>query len=78
MLTALLTLVLMAVAGVIAIGLVMGILGIFFSVAFGLVGFLLFKVAPLLLIGWVVLKIVNRGRDRGRISAADQRWLDGG
>jgi hypothetical protein len=78
MLTALLTLVVMAVAGVIAIGLVMGILGIFLSVAFGLVGFLLFKVAPLLLIGWVVLKIVNRARDRGRISAADQRWLDGG
>jgi hypothetical protein len=78
MLTALLTLVVMAVAGVIAIGLVMGILGIFLSVAFGLVGFLLFKVAPLLLIGWVVIKIINRGRDRGRISAADQRWLDGG
>jgi hypothetical protein len=78
MLTALLTLVVMAVAGVIAIGLVMGILGIFLSVTFGLVGFLLFKVAPLLLIGWVVIKIINRGRDRGRISAADQRWLDGG
>ena len=78
MLTALLTLVVMAVAGVIAIGLVMGILGIFLSVAFGLVGFLIFKVAPLLLIGWVVLKIINRSRDRGRISAADQRWLDGG
>ena len=42
-----------------------------------LIGFLLFKVAPLLLIGWVVFKLVGRSRHRAQISAADQRWLDG-
>lgn len=77
MLGALLTLLVMGVAGVVAIGVVMALLGVVLSITFGLVGFLLFKVAPLLLLGWVVLKVVERSRGRRQISAADQRWLDG-
>jgi hypothetical protein len=77
MLSALLVLLVMGIAGIIAIGLVMAMLGFVVSLAFGAVGFLLFKVAPLLLIVWVVVKLVERSRDRRRISAADQRWLDG-
>ena len=67
----------MGVLGIAAIAVVMALLGMAISLAFGLVGFLLFKVAPLVLIGFVVLKLVERRRDRKRISAADQRWLDG-
>ena len=52
------------------------ILGAVLSVTFGIVGFLLFKVAPVLVVGWLVLKVVDRSRNRRRISAADQRWLD--
>ena len=77
MLGALLTLLVMGIAGVVAIGVIMALLGMVVSITFGLVGFLLFKVAPLLLLGWVVVKLVGRSRGRAQISAADQRWLDG-
>jgi hypothetical protein len=76
MLSALLALLVMGVVGVIAITVVFALLGLV-SMVFGGVAFLLFKVVPLLLIGWVVVKLVNRTRSPGRISAADQRWLDG-
>ncbi len=76
MLGSLLTLLLVGVVGLIALSIVLAIVGAVLSVTFGIVGFLLFKVAPLLLVGWVVLKLVDKGRNRRRISAADQRWLD--
>lgn len=77
MLGALLMLLVLGFAGVIAIGVIFAMLAMVLSLTFGLVGFLLFKVVPLLLIGWVVLKLVERGRTPRGISAADQRWLDG-
>lgn len=76
MLSALLTLLVLGIAGLIVISIVMAMVGVLFSVAFGVVGFLVFKVAPLLLIGWCVLKLVERRRGPKRLSAADQRWLD--
>jgi hypothetical protein len=76
MLGALLTLFVFGIVGLVVISLVMALIGIFFSITFGIVGFLLFKVAPILFIGWLVLKLVDRSRNRRRISAADQRWLD--
>jgi hypothetical protein len=76
MIGALLTLFVLGIVGLVVISLIMAVIGIFFSVTLGIVGFLLFKVAPLLLIGWLVLKVVDRSRGRRRISAADQRWLD--
>jgi hypothetical protein len=44
-----------------------------------LAGILLFKVAPLLLLGWIVVKLVQRGGGGGQrgLSASDRRWLDG-
>jgi hypothetical protein len=77
MFAALLTMLALGIAGVIAIGMIFALLGVVVSVTFGLVGFVLFKVAPLLLVGWLVLRLVERSRSRHRISAADQRWLDG-
>lgn len=76
MLGALLTLFVFGIVGLVVISVVMALIGVFFSITFGIVGFLLFKVAPLLLVGWIVLKLVDRSRGRRRISAADQRWLD--
>ncbi len=72
----LLMLLLAGIVGIVAVGVVLAIVGTIFSITFGLIGFLLFKVAPVLLVGWVVLKLVDRSRNRRRISAADQRWLD--
>ncbi len=63
------------VATLIAAGVVLAVLGTIFSITFGLATFLLFKVAPIMLLGWVVLKIMDRSRG-GSLSAADRRWLE--
>ena len=76
MLGALLTLLMVGVVGVVMIGAVMALVGMLVSVTFGIIGFLLFKVAPLVLVGWLVMKAVGRARSHPRISQADQRWLD--
>jgi hypothetical protein len=76
MIATLLTLFAIGLLSVVAIGLILSIVGVFFSLAFGLASVLLFKVAPLVLIGWVILKLLNRGRRGGELSAADRRWLE--
>ena len=53
-------------------------LGAVFSIAFGVASFLLLKVAPVVFLGWVVLKLIDRRRARASISAADRAWLEGG
>jgi len=58
-------------------GVVLSIVGVVFSLTLGLAAFLLFKVAPILLIGWVVIKVIDR-KKAGSLSAADRRWLEGG
>jgi uncharacterized membrane protein YvlD (DUF360 family) len=58
-------------------GIALSIVGTVLSLGLGLAGFLLFKVAPILLIGWVVLKVIDKRRG-GSLSAADRRWLEGG
>ena len=72
MLSALLTLFVLGIAGIVVVSLVFAILGM----VMGVVGFLLFKVAPVLLIGWVVVKLIQRSNDRKRLSSADRKWLD--
>jgi hypothetical protein len=57
-------------------GVVLALVGTLFSLTMGLATFLLFKVAPILLIGWVVVTLVERKRG-GSLSAADRRWLEG-
>jgi hypothetical protein len=76
MIGSLLTLLVAGVVGIFALSIVLAIAGALLSITFGLIGFLLFKVAPVLLVGWVVLKLIDKSRGRRRISAADQRWLD--
>ncbi len=56
-------------------GVALAVIGTVLSLGFGLAFFLLFKVAPILLVGWIVLKVMERGRG-GSLSAADRRWLD--
>ena len=77
MLGTLITLFVLGILGIVALSVVLSLVGAAFSLAFGLVGFLLFKVAPVLLVGWVVVKLVGRSRRHHRqISPADQKWLD--
>lgn len=60
------------------LGLVLAIVGTVFSLAFGLAGFLVFKVAPIVFLGWLVLKLLDRRRPSGELSAADREWLESG
>jgi hypothetical protein len=56
-------------------GAVLSIVGILFSMTFSLAGFLLFKAAPVLLVGWVAVKIFAKMTGGGSLSAADRKWL---
>lgn len=63
---------------IVVAGVVLAVLGTVLSIGLGLASFLLFKVGPLLLIGWIVVKIFERrGRGKNYLSDADRRWLDG-
>lgn len=58
-------------------GVVLGVVGVVFSLTFGLATFLLFKVAPILLVGWIVVKVFSKVRGDDSLSTADRRWLEG-
>jgi uncharacterized membrane protein YvlD (DUF360 family) len=48
-------------------GVALSIVGLVFSMALGRAGFLLFKVAPIIFVGWLVLKLLDRsGSSPGR------------
>jgi cell division protein FtsW (lipid II flippase) len=58
-------------------GIVLSIVGTIFSLTLGLAAFLLFKVAPILLVGWIVVKVFQKVRGRDSLSDADRKWLEG-
>lgn len=58
-------------------GVVLSVIGAVFSITIGLASFLLLKVAPILLVGWIVVKLLQKSRGRSEISDADRRWLEG-
>lgn len=74
----LLTFLAVGLVTIIAAGIVLSIVGAVFSLSISLVGFLLTKVAPVMFLGWITLKIFDRVRGKRRLSAADQKWLDEG
>ena len=77
MIGTLLTFLAVGLATLIVAGIVLSILGTVLSIGIGLASFLLFKVAPYLLVGWVVLKMVDKFKGGRSISASDRRWLEG-
>ena len=58
-------------------GIVLSIIGAVFSLTFGLATFLLFKVAPIMLVGWIVMKVFQKVRKSDSLSEADRKWLEG-
>ena len=74
----LLTFLAVGLVTLIAAGVVISLLGAVLGLTFGLAQFLLFKVAPIMFLGWLGLKLFDRVRGKRRISVSDQRWLDGG
>jgi cell shape-determining protein MreD len=77
MIGALLTFFAVGLVTLVVAWLVLMVVGTVFSLTFGLAMFLLTKVAPILLVGWVVLKVVEKVRRKSSLSAADRKWLDG-
>lgn len=63
----------------VVLGVVLAVVGTVFSITLGIASLLLFKVAPILLVGWLVLTLYQRSRSGGTaISASDRNWLEGG
>jgi hypothetical protein len=78
MLTALLTLFALGIAAIVVLSVIMAVVGAIFGLAVGAVG-LLFKLLPVLLVGYVVVKLVQKsggGGSHRQLTASDQRWLD--
>ena len=74
----LLTFLAVGLVTLIAAGGVISLVGTVLGLTFGLAQFLLFKVAPIMFLGWLGLKLFDKVRGRRSISASDQRWLDEG
>lgn len=74
----LLTFLAVGLVTLIAAGVVLSVLGSVFSLTMGLASVLLFKVAPVMFVGWVVLKLIDRARGKRRLSAEDRKWLEEG
>lgn len=58
MLSTLVTLFVVGVVTIFLLGVVLALVGALFSAGLGLAGFLLFKVLPILLIGWLVVRFL--------------------
>jgi hypothetical protein len=74
----LLTFLAVGLVTLIAAGVVISVLGGILGLTFGIAQFLLFKIAPVMFIGWLALKLFDKARGRRRISASDEKWLDEG
>ncbi|MBT8487556.1 MAG: hypothetical protein HKN72_10015 [Gemmatimonadetes bacterium] len=77
MIGSLLTFFAVGLVTILVAGVVLSVIGVVFSLTLGLASFLLLKVAPVLLVGWIVVKILEKRRSGDSLSAADRRWLDG-
>lgn len=77
MLGTILTFLAVGLITLIVAGIVLSIVGTIFSLTLGLAAFLLFKVAPILLVGWIVVKVFQKVRGKDSLSDADRKWLEG-
>jgi hypothetical protein len=56
---------------IVVLGVAMSVIGL----AVGLASFLLFKVAPVVLIGYLAVRFLSPRRKRDELSEADRKWL---
>ena len=73
MIRSLLSLFTIGLVTILGLSLVLSVVG----TAIGLASFLLFKAAPVLFVGWIVVKALEKLRGRAVLSDADQSWLEG-
>lgn len=74
MISAILTYLIVGLVAVVGISIALAVLGAVFGLALGLAKFLLFTVGPILLIGYVVVRLLAP-RSR-RLSEAEREWLE--
>ena len=77
MIASLLTLFAVGLVALVVVSVLLAVAGTVLSIGFGLAGFLLFKVAPIVLVGYVVLRLLAP-RKRDELSEADRKWLEEG
>ncbi len=76
MIGTLLTFLAVGIVSIVAVWIVLQVVGSLLGLTMGIAGFLLLKVAPVMLVGWLVLKVLAKVR-RSSLSAADRQWLEG-
>lgn len=64
MISSLLTFLVVGLIALVAVSVVLSILGAIFGLFLGLAGFLLFKVAPVVLVGYIVVRFLAPRRSR--------------
>lgn len=73
---ALIGIVLAGIVALVVIGVALALLGMLFGLVFAALA-AFFKVLPVLLVGWAVVKLIQRyERRRGSLRGADAVWLD--
>ena len=77
MIGTLLTFLAMAIVSIVVVWIVLSVVGALLGLTLGIASFLLLKVVPIMLVGWVVLKVLARVRRGGALSAVDRQWLEG-
>lgn len=75
MLASLLTFFFVGLVVLVVASIVLAIVGAVFSIALGLAGFLLFKVAPILLVGYLVVRFLAPSKRR-RLTREEKEWLE--
>lgn len=74
MLSSLLTIFVVGLVALVGISLALALVGAVFGLALGLAKFLLFTVGPVLLVGYVVMRLL--GSKQRRLTRADREWLE--
>ena len=75
MISAILTFLVMGVVAIAVAGVVLAVVGAALGLAIGIGFFLLFKVLPLMLVGYVVMRLVAP-KSTKQLSEADRKWLE--
>jgi predicted phage tail protein len=76
MLSAILTFLVMGVIAIAVAGVVLAVVGAALGLAIGIGFFLLFKVLPLMLVGYVVMRLIAPKASKHQLSEADRKWLE--
>jgi uncharacterized membrane protein len=74
MISSLLTFLIVGLVGLVVLSVVLAIVGAIFGIALGIAGLLLFKVLPIMLVGYIIVRLL--APKRKRLSPADREWLE--